>query len=91
MYCGMSSALRRLLHRLPIQSGGSSGRRLKTTCPNLVQIVSFLETGGFRVRRLDQDGRSRRRRRVARGLLMWVTAFFTAWITLESTRAVSFF
>ena len=87
----MSYAMRRLLNQLPIQFGLRSDRRLKTAHLKHVQIASFLEAGGFRVQRLDHHGRSRRRRRVAKGLLLWVTAFFAAWIALESTRAVSLF
>lgn len=91
MNCVMPCALRRLLNQLPIQFGMRSDRRLKTTHLKHVQIASFLEAGGFRVHRMDHHERSLRRRRVAKGLLMWVTAFFAAWITLESTRAFSLF
>ena len=87
----MSYAMRRFLNHLPIQFGVRSDRRLKTTHLKHVQIASFLAAGGYQMHRMDHYERALRRRRLAKGLLMWVTAFFAAWIALESTRAVSFF
>ena len=91
MNCVMSYAMRRFLNHLPVQLGMRSDRRLKTTHLKHVQIASFLEAGGFLAHHLDHYERSLRRRRVAKWLLLWATAFFAAWIALESTRAVSFF
>ncbi len=87
----MTYAMRRFLNHLPIQFGVRSDRCLRTVHLKHVQTASFLEAGGFRMHRMDHYERSLRRRRAIKGLLMWVTAFATAWIILESTRAVSFF
>ena len=87
----MSYAVRRLLNHLPIQLGVRSDRSLRTAHLKHVQIASFLEAGGFWENHVDHYSRSLRRRRTIKGLLMWGTAFFAAWVVLESTRAVLFF
>ena len=87
----MSYRLRHLLNQLPIALGQRSDRRLRTTRLKHASFACYLEETGFGHRGADHHERSLRRRRVAKGLLLWVTAFIAAWIALESTRAVSFF
>lgn len=87
----MSYAMRRLLNQLPIAIGVRSDRRLRTTQLKHVQFASFLETDGFRLPSLDHYERSLRRRRVAKWLCIWATAFFAAWVALESARALTLF
>ena len=53
--------------------------------------MSFLESSGYRVHNVDAYERSLRRRRAAKAVFVWATAFVAAWIVLESARAVSIF
>ena len=87
----MSYAMRRLLNQLPINHGMRSDRRLKTTQLKHAQFASFLERDGFGIRYVDRYERSLRRRRIAKGILLWGTAFFVAWVALESARALTVF
>jgi hypothetical protein len=87
----MSYALRRLLNHLPIALGMRSDKRLRTAKVKHAQFACYLEETGFRTHNVDRYERSLRRRRVAKGLFLWATAFGVAWIVLESARAVMLF
>ena len=87
----MSYAMRRLLNQLPIPLGARSDHRLRTTQLKHAQFACFLEETGFRHLNVDHYARSLRRRRVAKSLFIWATAFAVAWIVLESARAVTLF
>jgi hypothetical protein len=87
----MSYRLRHLLNQLPIPFGQRSDRRLRTTRLKHAQFASYLEETGFGHHDPDQHERSLRRRRRARGLMLWATAFGVAWIALESARALTMF
>lgn len=83
--------MRRFLNHLPIQIGIRTDRRLRPTHLKHAQFASFLEESGFRTPSVDHHERGLRRRRLAKGLLVWLTAFAGAWVALESARAVSLF
>ncbi len=87
----MSYAFRRLLNHLPIALGMRSDKRLRTARVKHAQFACYLEETGFRTHNVDRYERSLRRRRVAKGLFLWATAFGVAWIVLESARAVVMF
>ena len=87
----MTYAVRRLLNQLPLALGMRSDRRLRATRLKHAQFASFLEDTGFRAVTLDSYERGLRRRRVAKALLWWSTAFAAAWVALESARAVALF
>jgi len=87
----MSYAFRRLLNQLPISLGMRSDKRLRTARVKHAQFACYLEETGFRTHNVDRYERSLRRRRVAKGLFLWATAFGVAWIVLESARAVVMF
>jgi len=87
----MSYAFRRLLNHLPIALGMRSDKRLRTAKVKHAQFACYLEETGFRTHNVDRYERSLRRRRVAKGLFLWATAFGVAWIVLESARAVVMF
>ena len=87
----MSYAFRRLLNHLPIAFGMRSDKHLRTTRVKHAQFASFLGESGFRTFSVDRYERSLRRRRVAKGLFLWASAFGAAWIVLESARAVMLF
>jgi hypothetical protein len=87
----MSYRWRHLLNQLPIAFGMRSDRRLRTARVKHAQFACFLEETGFRTHNVDRYERSLRRRRLAKGLLLWASAFAAAWIVLESARAVMLF
>ncbi|MBA4137343.1 MAG: hypothetical protein C0518_08525 [Opitutus sp.] len=87
----MRRALSQLWHSLPTLTGRKLDRRLKSTSTRRAQFVSFLESSGYRTHDVDAYERSLRRRRAAKAVLVWATAFAVAWVVLESARAVSMF
>lgn len=87
----MRRVVRQLLRSFPSVSGRKLDRRLRATSTRRAQFVSFLESSGYRTHTVDAYERSLRRRRVAKVVLMWATAFAAAWIVLESAQAVSMF
>ena len=87
----MSYAMRRLLNQLPINHGMWSDRRLRTTQLKHAQFATFLEMDGFGFHHVDRYERSMRRRRIAKLILLWGTAFFAAWVALESVRALTIY
>ena len=87
----MSYRWRHFLNQLPISFGMRSDRRLRTTRLKHAQFVSYLEDSGFSTHNVDHHERSLRRRRFAKALFLWGTAFGVAWIVLESARAVTLF
>lgn len=84
-------ALRQFLSSLPSLRGRKLDRRLRAASTRRAQFVSFLEASGYRTHSVDTYERSLRRRRAAKAVLMWATAFAAAWIVLESAQAVSIF
>lgn len=87
----MRHSLQELLSSLPSLRGRRLDRRLKATKTRRAQLASFLESTGYRTHTVDTYERSLRRRRAAKAVLMWATAFAAAWIVLESAKAVSMF
>jgi hypothetical protein len=87
----MSYTLRRLLNHLPIALGMRSDKRLRTAQVKHAQFACYLEETGFRTHNVDRYERSLRRRRVAKHLFLWASAFAVAWIVIESARAVTLF
>ena len=87
----MSYRLRHLLNQLPIAFGQRSDRRLRATRLKHAQFASYLEETGFGHHDVDHHERSLRRRRAAKVLFQWATAFGAAWIALESARALTLF
>jgi hypothetical protein len=87
----VSYRLRRLLNQLPISLGMRSDRQLKATQRRHAQFASYLEETGFRRHDTDHYERNLRRRRTAKALFLWATAFGVAWIALESARALTLF
>jgi hypothetical protein len=87
----MSYTLRRLLNHLPITLGMRSDKRLPKARLKQAQFACYLEDTGFGTHHVDRYERSLRRRRLAKGVLLWATAFAVAWIVLESARALTLF
>ena len=87
----MRRLLHQFLHSLPSLSGRRLDRRLRSTSTRRAQLVSFLESSGYRTHNVDSYERSLRRRRFAKAALMWATAFAVAWVVLESANALVMF
>lgn len=87
----MSYRWRHLLNQLPIAFGMRSDKRLRTARVKHAQFACFLEETGYRTHHVDRYERSLRRRRFAKGLFLWASAFAAAWVVLESARAVILF
>ena len=87
----VTRALRLLLDALPGPAPRRLDRRLRPTAMRRAQLASFLEASGAHVHHVDRHERALRRRRIARTLLVWGTAFAAAWVVLESARAVAMF
>lgn len=87
----MSYRWRQLLNQLPIALGMRSDKRLRTARVKHAQFACYLEETGYRTHHVDRYERSLRRRRIAKGCLLWASAFAAAWIVLESARAVMLF
>ncbi len=87
----MRRILQQLRQRLPSGNGRKLDRRLRATSSRRAQFVSFLESSGYRTHDVDAYERSLRRRRAAKAMVMWATAFAVAWVVIESARAVSMF
>jgi ferric-dicitrate binding protein FerR (iron transport regulator) len=84
----VSYALRRLLNHLPISLGMRSDKRLRTAHGRHAQFAGFLGESGARPLRADRHARGLRRRRAAKALLLAAAVGGSAWIVLESARAV---
>ena len=87
----MSYRWRHLLNQLPIALGMRSDKRLRTARVKHAQFACYLEDTGYRTHNVDRYERSLRRRRIAKGVFLWASAFAAAWIVLESARAVMVF
>lgn len=87
----MRRFLHQLVHSLPSFTGRRLDRRLRTTGTRRAQLVSFLEASGYRTPSVDAYERSLRRRRAAKGVFLWATAFAAAWVVLESANALMMF
>ena len=87
----MSYRWRHLLNQLPIALDMRSDKRLRTARVKQAQFACYLEETGYRTHNVDRYERSLRRRRIAKGMFLWASAFVAAWIVLESARAVMLF
>jgi hypothetical protein len=87
----MRRVLHQLVHSLPSPAGFRLDRRLKPAGTRRAQFVSYLESSGYRTHDVDTYERSLRRRRAAKALFIWATAFAAAWVVIESAKAVSIF
>lgn len=80
-----------LLHRLPVLNGYRLDRELRNSGVKRAMFVSYLESSGYRTGHIDSYERSLRRRRLAKIALFWATAFFAAWIVIESAKALTLY
>lgn len=87
----MRRLLHQLRHSLPSLAGRRLDRRLRPTGTRRAQLVSFLEASSYRTHDVDAYERSLRRRRAAKAVLVWATAFAVAWVVIESANALMMF
>lgn len=87
----MRRVLLQILHSLPSLSGRRLDRRLHSAGRRRAQFASFLEASGYRTHSVDAYERSLRRRRAAKALLVWASAFGAAWVVIESAHALVMF
>jgi hypothetical protein len=80
-----------LLHRLPVPNGYRLDRELRNSGVKRAKFVSYLEASGYRTHHVDSYERSLRRRKLAKVTLFWLTAFFAAWIVIESAKALTIY
>lgn len=85
----MRRSLHLLLHRLPVPNGFRLDRELRNSGVKRAKFVSYLESSGYRTNHVDSYERSLRRRKLAKVLLFWATAFVAAWIFIESAKALT--
>lgn len=87
----MRRLLHQLVHSLPSPAGRRLDRRLRPAGTRRAQMVSFLEASGYRTYSVDTYERSLRRRRAAKAVFLWLTAFGAAWVMIESASALVMF
>jgi hypothetical protein len=78
-----------LLHRLPVPTGYRLDRELRNSGVKRAKFVSYLEASGYRTNHIDSYERSMRRRRLAKIVLFWMSAFLVAWVVIESAKALT--
>lgn len=87
----MRQLLQQIRQRFLSGNSRKLDQRLRNASTRRAQFVSFLESSGYRTHDVDAYERSLRRRRAAKAVLVWATAFAVAWVVIESARAVSIF
>ena len=84
----MRHPIARLLGHLPTTSPFRLDRTLRVSGVKQAQFVSYLESSGYRTHHVDRYEQSLRRRRLAKAVFFWVSAFAAAWVVLESAKAL---
>jgi hypothetical protein len=79
-------------HRPIVRFGTVDNSRIATTPVRNSLFVSFItETGCYRARSIDRHETQMRRRKFARGLLLIAIGALSAWIIIESAKALTMF
>jgi hypothetical protein len=84
----MRHPIARLLGHLPTTVPFRLDRTLRVSGVKQAQFVSYLESSGYRTHHVDRYEQSLRRRRLAKAVFFWVSAFAAAWVVLESAKAL---
>ena len=87
----MLRRLRQLFHRSTIRMGPVDNSRIRVTATKNAQFVSYLVDSGFRQINVDRYESSLRRRRTLRSVFFWLLGAGSAWIVIESAKALSSF
>ncbi|MFA5057207.1 MAG: hypothetical protein WC485_03770 [Opitutaceae bacterium] len=87
----MLRTVRQWLYRPSVRMGTVDNSRISTTRTKNAQFISYLVESGFRQVNPDHYESSLRRRRLVRGVLVWLLAAGSTWVVLESARALSMY
>jgi hypothetical protein len=87
----MLRELRHWLHRPAIRMGSVDNSRIHPTRLKNAQFISYLVESGFRQVNADHYEASLRRRRLGKNFLLGMLTAGTAWVVVESARALSMF
>jgi len=80
------------LHRPAIRFGSVDNTRIATTPIRNSLFISFItETGCYRARHVDRHEAQMRRRKLARAALLIAIGAGSAWIIIESAKALTMF
>ena len=84
----MRRPLAKVLSHLPTTNPFRLDRTLRVSGVKQAQFVSYLESSGYRSYQINHYEQSLRRRRLAKAVFFWATAFAAAWVVLESAKAL---
>lgn len=88
----MVRVFKNLFHRPTIRFGSVDNSRIATTPIRNSLFISFItETGCYRSRHVDRHEAHMRRRKLAKGLLLIAIGAASAWIIIESAKALTMF
>jgi hypothetical protein len=87
----MSRSFLRWLHRRAALLGPAGGSHLRPGGGPNAQFISYLAESGARQVNADHYEASLRRRRLGKGLLLWLLGAGGAWVIIESAKAISTF
>ncbi|MDD2765462.1 MAG: hypothetical protein PHE83_15985 [Opitutaceae bacterium] len=87
----MLRAVRQWLHRSSVRMWSVDNSRIRATRTKNAQFISYLVQSGFRQVNPDHYESSLRRRRLIRGVLVWLLAAGSTWVVIESARALSMY
>jgi hypothetical protein len=87
----MSRGFLRWLHRQAALLGSADSSRFRPGCGPNAQFISYLAESGARQVNADHYEASLRRRRLGKGLLLWLLGAGGAWVIIESAKAISMF
>jgi hypothetical protein len=79
-------------HRPMVRFGAIDNTRIATTPIRNSLFISFIaETGCYRARQVDRHEAQMRRRKFAKGLLLIAIGALSAWVIIESAKALTMF
>ncbi|HTQ30721.1 MAG TPA: hypothetical protein VMI53_05875 [Opitutaceae bacterium] len=88
----MVRVFKNLFHRPAVRFGTVDNSRIATTPIRNSLFISFItETGCYRSRHLDRHEAQMRRRKLVRGALLVALGAASAWVIIESARALTMF
>ena len=87
----MAHGFLRWLHRQAALLGPADSARLRPGGGPNTQFANYLADSGARQVNADHYEASLHRRRLGRGLLLWLLGAGCAWVVIESAKAISTF
>ena len=87
----MLRVVRRWWYRPAIRMGSIDNSRIHTTRTRNAQFLSYLVESGFRQVNADRYETGLRRRRMAKWVLVWLLVAGSAWLIVESAKALTMY